>query len=231
MMLSHSPLSGPYAGNTTCSFAVSFICSVSERCGFLQSYCIPDAPHHHPLMMFSFFLSPRLVPTHRKKSVFSWEQLVVLTYVCERDGSPSFLFARNVPQSIGVFPHSALRIRVACLDVFQTPAAKFFQSPSLSNLAYLPSPVQRLCTRFQNLEMSSSGQRRSNCAPLPSRPARVVVQSVLLGAFFFITSLTFLSSDQPISYNLLWAQPPSTTSFRTTLRCFSVHSSLFFFAA
>ena len=128
-MLSHSPLSGPYPGNTTCSFAVSSICSVSERCGFRQSYCIPHAPHHHPLMMFSFFLSPRLVPTHRKKSVFSWEQLVVLTYVCERDSSPSFLFGRNVPQSIGVFPLSALRIRVACLDVFQHLLPNSFDRP------------------------------------------------------------------------------------------------------
>ena len=33
---------------------------------------------------------------------------------------------------------------------------------------------------------------------------------------------------QPMSYHLLCTQPPSTTSFRTTIRCLFVHSALIF---
>ena len=39
-------------------FAVSPVCKVSRRVGFLQSYGCPQALHHHPLMLFFFRFSP-----------------------------------------------------------------------------------------------------------------------------------------------------------------------------
>ena len=38
----------------------------------------------------------------------------------------------------------------------------------------------------------------------------------------------FVSSDQPVSYNLFCTQPPSTSSCLVTCRCLSVHASFVF---
>ena len=40
--------------------------------------------------------------------------------------------------------------------------------------------------------------------------------------------LHFFSSDQPMSHNLFYTHPPSTTTFLVTCRCLSVHASLVF---
>ena len=40
--------------------------------------------------------------------------------------------------------------------------------------------------------------------------------------------LHFFSSDQPMSHNLFYTHPPSTTTFLFTCRCLSVHASLVF---
>ena len=54
------------------------------------------------------------------QEVFFWKQLAVLTCVCECNGSRSSFFAYDVPQETRAFPHYALRVRAACIHVFQT---------------------------------------------------------------------------------------------------------------
>ena len=98
IILSHPPSGAPYAGKTTCSFAVSPICKMCNRSGLLQSYVCGGAPHHQPLMLFFFSLSSdQWTPTARH---------LPLETTCRSgsDGFSSFLFTHHVSNEVRALP-------------------------------------------------------------------------------------------------------------------------------
>ena len=123
-MLSHSPSGPPWAGKTTCSFAVSLNCEVGSLFSFLQSYGCPHAP---PTTHTVFFvpLSPWLVDNHHMKSSNGNNIQCSHTYVKVMAPRPSFsptclravnppvqstrvshlISSHHMPEEVRVLPH------------------------------------------------------------------------------------------------------------------------------
>ena len=82
-----------------------------------HAYGIPQASHHHPLMLFLvfFFFSPWLALAHQRQ--YSTGNNLQWSHVCERDGSSSFFLTHHVSQKICASPHDALCKRIPCCDV------------------------------------------------------------------------------------------------------------------
>ena len=127
IMLSHSPTGAPFAGKTTCSFAMSPHRNVSSLFGFLQSHGCPHAPHHQPTTHAVSLSSSSMVGGDPPEGVAQWEQLAMFTDISERDGSSSFCFSHLRSGEVRALPHDILGVDVSRLHVLQHLVPEVYQ--------------------------------------------------------------------------------------------------------
>ena len=173
-MLSHFP-------PNTWTLVVWPICNVIERFGYAN---------HHPFLLFSFsFHHDRCLPTTRSLP------LGTTCSVHKPKWTSSLFFADNMPHEICNVPHNVLRIRAACLDIFQ-----FQQWLSSSKRAFPLSPISPPSRHLRNGKVPAHPRPGLLCPKLLLRaPPHLWFSSDLFSNLLWHPSTSCVSSTQPSS--------------------------------